>query len=168
MKSFRLKPVETKEFLNFLEEDLENIRRVIKALEDRDVEFEVHSKSETIEESVESSPLDEERIIKTLIFKNESGDLLAVLCPGDKRVDESKLEEELCESIDMAERSEIKEKTGYIVGGVSPFDLDIPVFASDEIPEGELRPSAGSRVVGVKIERNVIYEVLNPEVLDLT
>ena len=165
MNSFTQKPSELDQILDFLEEDIENVRRVIKELEDLDAEFEVHAKAETVDESVQHSPVEKNQIIKTLIFKASNG-FVAVMCPGDKRVNEGKLEK-LVGEVRMAKPSEVEEETGYIVGGVSPFNLDIPVYASEEIPEGEVRPAGGSRVIGVKIDREELFDLVGPEVVDV-
>jgi len=168
MNSFEQSPEQLIEFLDFIEADIENVSRAIKALESEglDADFEVHAKAETVDESVQHSPVEKDQIIKTLIFRASEG-FIAVMCPGDKRVDEEKLEE-IAGEARMAKPGEVKEETGYIVGGVSPFDLDIPVYASDEIPEGEVRPAGGSRVIGVKIEREELFDLINPQVVDVT
>lgn len=166
MNSFTQTPEETGELLNFLEQDIENVRKVIEQIKGLDVEFEIHAKAETVDESVQHSPIDRNQIIKTLIFK-ASDSFVAVMCPGDKRVDENKLEK-LVGEVRMAKPSEVKEETGYIVGGVSPFDLNIPVYASNQIPEGEVRPAGGSRVIGVKIDRDELFNLIEPEIVDVT
>ncbi len=166
MNSFTQKPSELVQVLDFLEEDIENVRKVIEDLEGLNVRFEIHAKAETVEESVKHSPVEKNQIIKTLIFKASDG-FIAVMCPGDRRVDENKLEDLIGESR-LAKPSEVKEETGYIVGGVSPFNLDIPVYASEKIPEGEVRPAGGSRVIGVKIDREELFEVVGPEVVGIT
>ena len=166
MKSFTQTPEQLVELLDFLEEDIENVRKIIDQLENLDANFEVHAKAESVDESVQHSPVEKNQIIKTLVFK-ASEDFIAVMCPGDRRVDEDKLEDLVGESR-MAKPSEVEEETGYIVGGVSPFDLDIHVYASDEIPEGEVRPAGGSRVIGVKIDREELFELVEPEVVSIT
>ena len=166
MNSFEQSPSELKEFLNFMEEDIENVRRVFEEVEGLKAEFEIHAKAKTVDESVQHSPIDRDQIIKTLIFKASDG-FIAVMCPGHKRVDENKLED-LVGEVRMAKPSEVEEETSYIVGGVSPFDLDIPVYASNDIPEGEVRPAGGSRVIGVKIDREELFNVVEPEVVDVT
>lgn len=166
-KSFTQTPIETEELLDFLEEDIENVRRVISQVEGLNAEFEVHAKAETVDESVQHSPIERNQIIKTLIFKS-SDDFIAVMCPGNKRVDEDKLSEIIGSDVRMARPEEVERETGYIVGGVSPFDLDIPVYAAKAIPEGEVRPAGGSRAVGVKIDRDELFELVEPEIVDVT
>lgn len=165
-KSFTQTPEQLEELLNFMEKDMENVRKVIKELKDLNVDFEVHAKAETVNESVQHSPIDKDQIIKTLVFKAEDG-FIAVMCPGDRRVNEDKLEEEVGK-IRMAKPGEVKKSTGYVVGGVSPFNLEIPVYASEKIPEGEVRPAGGSRVIGVKINRDDLFKLVEPEILDVT
>jgi len=143
---------ELEEFLDFMEEDLENVRRVVKYCRENGIEtdFIVHGKGETVEESSEKTGVDPESVVKTLVFMGE--DPVAVLCPGDKRVDEEKLSDILGCSVRMAYPREVEEATGYKVGGVSPFDLDIPVFMEESVLENDLvKPAAGSRVVGVRV-----------------
>jgi len=164
--SFTQTPSQTEEIIDFLEKDIENVRRAIKEVKGLNADFEIHAKAETVDESVQHSPVEKNQIIKTLIFKASDG-FVAVMCPGDRRVDEDKLDE-IVGDARMARPEEVKDKTDYLVGGVSPFDLDIPIYASDEIPEGEVRPAGGSRVIGVKIDREDIFDVVEPKVVDIT
>lgn len=156
-------------FLDFVEDDLENVRRAIEDVNENDVdaEFLIHGKSETVDESAEKTGVEPEEIVKTLVFNGEN--YYAVLCSGDKRVDEQKLEEVVGESVSLTPPSKVREKTGYIVGGVSPFDLEIPVFMEESILENEtVRPAAGSRVVGVKLHSEALQEITEAKVEDLT
>lgn len=169
MKFFTQTPEEMEEFAEFIEEDIENVQRVIGRLqtEDIEVEFMVHAKAETVEESAEKSNVDEEEIIKTLVFMAEEP--VAVLCPGDTSVSEEKLEELLDTEARMAKPGEVKEATGYYVGGVSPFDLDIRTLMEESILEREeVKPAAGSRVVGVIIDPEDLREVTGAEVVDVS
>lgn len=160
---------ELEEFLDFIDEDLENIRRVIKFCRENDIdaEFMVHAKSETAEESAENVGIEQSKIVKTLVFK-AGEDFVAVLCPGNRRVSEEKLENELDSDIRMANPSEVKDETGYVVGGVSPFDLDIPVFMENSILENEeVKPASGSRVVGASLNPEELKKAVGAEPADL-
>lgn len=153
-KYFDLGKSELMEMLNFLEEDIENVRRVAKYIEEKDIdaEFRFHGVSKSAEESARKTDLELDQIVKTLIFKSENG-FVAVLCPGDKRVSEEKMEDYLDSEVRMAKPQEVKEQTGYIVGGVPPFDLQIPVLIDKSIQEKEIvNPAAGSKAVGVTLK----------------
>ncbi|MFB6147894.1 MAG: YbaK/EbsC family protein, partial [Candidatus Nanohaloarchaea archaeon] len=96
--------------------------------------------------------IEEEKIVKTLVFI-AGEEAVAVMMPGDSRLDEDELEELTGEAVRMADPEEVEDATGYVVGGVSPFDLDIPVYMEESILErDEVKPAAGSRVVGVELE----------------
>ena len=167
MKAFRQNPEELEEFINFMEDDLKNVERVLGELIDEEVEFMVHAKSETVEESAKNTDMSEDNIIKTLIFIGENP--VAVLCPGDTSVSENKLEEIIGSEVRMARPEEVKETTGYIVGGVSPFDLDIKVLMEESILEKEkVKPAAGSRVVGVSIDSEALKEISGAEAVDVS
>jgi len=168
MKYFKQDTGEIEEFAEFIEQDIENIQRVIQEVKnsDADAEFMVHAKSETVEESTENTGLSEEEIVKTLIFIGEKP--VAVLCPGNTSVSEKKLEEVLETSVRMATSEEVKEATGYIIGGVSPFDLNIPVYMEESLLEKEtVKPAAGSRVVGVNISPERLQNIAGAEARDL-
>jgi prolyl-tRNA editing enzyme YbaK/EbsC (Cys-tRNA(Pro) deacylase) len=167
--AFTQSPEELETFLDLIEEDLENIRRVISFCKEKDldVEFMVHAKSETVDESAENVGISEDKIVKTLVFK-AGEEFVAVLCPGDQRVSEEKLEEITGEDTRMANPSEVKENTEYIVGGVSPFDLDIPVFMEESILENEeVKPASGSRVVGVSIDPEELKNKIDARTFDI-
>lgn len=169
MKGFNQTPEELEEFTEFMDEDIENIQRVIGEVigKDIDAEFMVHAKAETVEESAENTDMDAENIIKTLVFIGEEP--VAVLCPGDTSVSEEKLEDILGSEVRMARPEEVTEATGYIIGGVSPFDLDIKVLMEESILEKDrVKPAAGSRVVGVSIEAKDLKEVSGAEAVDVS
>jgi len=169
MKYFEQSSSELDRFLDFIEEDLGNVRRVLEFCKDNglEAEFRIHAKSETCEESAQHSDVEIDQIVKTLVFK--AGDsFVAVLCPGHRRVDEEKLSETTGSEVRMAKPGEVKDETGYVVGGVSPFDLSIPVYMQETLLEKEyLRPAAGSRVVGVKITSEELEQCTEAETVDL-
>ncbi len=169
MESFEQSPDQLEQFLGFMEEDLANVRRVLEFCEakDLDTEFIVHGKGETVEESSRKTGTPPENVVKTLVFVGE--DVFAVLCPGDRRVDEVKLSEVTGSEVRMARPSEVEDSTGYKVGGVSPFDLDIPVYMDSSIPEKDfVKPAAGSRVVGVRLSPQDLAEAVETQKVDVT
>lgn len=169
MKFFNQTPEEMEEFAEFIEEDIENVQRVIGEVmqEDLDVEFMVHAKAETVAESAENTDVEEEEIVKTLVFIADEP--VAVLCPGDTSVSEEKLEELVDGEPRMARPSEVRDATGYYVGGVSPFDLEIRVLMEESLlQQEEVKPAAGSRVVGVEIDPEDLKEVSGAETADVS
>lgn len=170
MSYFEQTPEQIEEFLDFIDEDIENIRRVAETLEEEgleDAKFIVHPKAETVDEHTENTGVEEKQIIKTLIFIGERP--VAVLCPGNTSVETDKLEEVLETGVRMANPDEVTEETGYIIGGVSPFDLDVPVYMEEEILDMErVKPAAGSRVVGVNLRPEELRDLNDAEVVDVS
>ncbi|MFB6116004.1 MAG: aminoacyl-tRNA deacylase [Candidatus Nanosalina sp.] len=169
MKFFNQTPEEMEEFAEFIKEDIENVQRVIGEVmqKDLDVEFMVHAKAETVAESAENTDVEEEEIVKTLVFIAD--DPVAVLCPGDTSVSEEKLGELVDGEPRMANPQEVREATGYYIGGVSPFDLDIRVLMEKSLLEREkVKPAAGSRVVGVEIDPEDLKQVSGAETADVS
>jgi prolyl-tRNA editing enzyme YbaK/EbsC (Cys-tRNA(Pro) deacylase) len=62
------------------------------------------------------------QIVKSLVFVDGDGPLL-VLCAGDQRVDVDKLGPD----VRQARGAEVKEATGFAIGGVPPVGHDRPV-----------------------------------------
>lgn len=170
MSYFEQTPEQIEEFLDFMDEDIENIRRVAETLEKEgldDANFIVHPKAETVDEHTENTGVDEKQIIKTLIFMAEEP--VAVLCPGNTSVETEKLEKILGTDVRMANPEEVTEETGYIIGGVSPFDLNVPVYMDEDIQEMErVKPAAGSRVVGVNLRPEDLRDLNDAEVVDVS
>lgn len=168
-QKFSQTPEQLDYFLDSIEEDLENIRRVRQFCQENGVEvdFIVHGKAETVEESAENTGVDRSEIVKTLVFIGEEP--VAVLCPGNTSVAEEKLQEILGTEVRMADPEEVKEATGYTIGGVSPFDLDIKVLMEEELlDKEEVKPAAGSRVVGLKIDPNELKKSIDAETVEVS
>jgi len=64
------------------------------------------------------------QVLKTLIFIGKTEQIIVVL-PGDKRADMNKLKEVTKQNnLRMARPDEVKEITGYTIGGISPFGIE--------------------------------------------
>ena len=168
MNSFTLEKEGLEDFTDFIEEDVSNVRRAMQRFEEEgfDSEFIVHAKAETVEESAENTGIEEKEIVKTLVFIGEGP--VAVLAPGHRTVSEEKLEAILGEQVRLADPEEVREASGYRVGGVSPFDLDIPVFMEEGLMQRDrVKPAAGSRVVGVSVRPEDLKEMTGAELVDV-
>jgi prolyl-tRNA editing enzyme YbaK/EbsC (Cys-tRNA(Pro) deacylase) len=62
------------------------------------------------------------QIVKSLVFADEAGPLLC-LCAGDRRVDTTKLGP----AVRQARGDEVREATGFAIGGVPPLGHNRPV-----------------------------------------
>jgi prolyl-tRNA editing enzyme YbaK/EbsC (Cys-tRNA(Pro) deacylase) len=88
-----------------------------------DVEIrELSDSTRTAQEAADAVGAELGQIVKSLVFMDGEGALLC-LCAGDRRVDTAKLGDE----VRQAKADEVRESTGFAVGGVPPLGHDRPV-----------------------------------------
>jgi prolyl-tRNA editing enzyme YbaK/EbsC (Cys-tRNA(Pro) deacylase) len=88
---------------------------------DADV-HELDASTRTAGEAAAAVGVEVGQIVKSLVFLDGSGPILC-LCAGDRRVDTAKLGE----TVRQANGDEVREATGFAIGGVPPLGHDRPV-----------------------------------------
>ncbi|MDX6386232.1 MAG: hypothetical protein QOD85_34 [Gaiellaceae bacterium] len=83
---------------------------------------ELADSTRTAQEAASAVGVEVGQIVKSLVFVDGEGPLLC-LCAGDRRVDTSKLGS----GVRQADGDEVREATGYAIGGVPPVGHDRPV-----------------------------------------
>lgn len=79
-----------------------------------------------------------EYIGKTIVFSNEKKEFFAVLISSIYKVKQSKLAKLFgYKDVRLAKPEEVLNVTGYEVGGVAPFDLNIPLYIDKELMNKE-------------------------------
>jgi len=88
-----------------------------------DVEIrELSDSTRTAQEAADAVGAELGQIVKSLVFM-EGGTALLCLCAGDRRVDTAKLGED----VRQAKGDEVREATGFAIGGVPPLGHERPV-----------------------------------------
>ena len=88
-----------------------------------DVEVrELPDSTRTAQDAAAAVGVDVGQIVKSLVFVDSDGPLLC-LCAGDRRVDTGKLGD----GVRQARPDEVREATGFAIGGVPPLGHDRPV-----------------------------------------
>ena len=88
-----------------------------------DVEIqELSDSTRTAQEAADAVGADVGQIVKSLVFVDDEGPLLC-LCAGDRRVDTSKLGDD----VRQARGGEVREATGFAIGGVPPLGHEHPI-----------------------------------------
>ncbi|MFH1547538.1 MAG: YbaK/EbsC family protein [bacterium] len=104
------------------------------------------SSTHTARDSAENYGVGLNQIVKSLLLK--VGDEFCIfLISGDKRLDFDMLKERFGKEIRMATAEEVKEVTGYSIGGVPPFGhkSKLTTYIEDGFPiDGELFAAAGN------------------------
>jgi prolyl-tRNA editing enzyme YbaK/EbsC (Cys-tRNA(Pro) deacylase) len=88
---------------------------------DADVQ-ELADSTRTAQEAAAAVDVEVGQIVKSLVFVDEDGPVLC-LCAGDRRVDPAKLGP----SARQAKGNEVRDATGFAIGGVPPLGHDRPV-----------------------------------------
>ena len=101
----------------------ETVKRVEKSLKDFDENLKVialDQTARTAKDAASSLKCELGAIVKSLVFKVE-GEFLVCLVSGDKRCSLNKLKKILKKKdVAMANANEVKDHTGFSIGGVSP------------------------------------------------
>jgi prolyl-tRNA editing enzyme YbaK/EbsC (Cys-tRNA(Pro) deacylase) len=74
-------------------------------------------------------------IAKSLVFKAASGKPVLVIASGVNRVDERKIAAALGEPIGKADAQYVRDRTGYVIGGVAPIGHATPpaIFIDEDL-----------------------------------
>jgi len=103
--------------------DKEPVKRVEKILREFDSSQKVivlNTSARTALEAASSLSCDVGAIVKSLLFKAENSYVLCLVA-GDKKVSLNKIKKTLkIKDVSMASADEVKDITGYTIGGVSP------------------------------------------------
>lgn len=117
--------------------------------------FGIHSRvkeltesTRTAMEAAEAVGCDVAQIVKSVIFRGKgSGRHLLVVTSGANRVDEKRLAALAGEKIGRADADFVREKTGYVIGGVPPLahkEEPITFIDRDLLDYGEIWAAAGT------------------------
>ena len=103
--------------------DKESVKRVIKVLNDFDTTLKVqvlNSSARTAEDAARSLDTEVGSIIKSLFLRTKNSFLLCLVA-GDRRCSLNKIKKILGEKdVSMGNADQVKEITGFTIGGVSP------------------------------------------------
>ncbi len=109
-------------------------------------------------------------IAKSIIFRAENGQAVLVITSGKNRVADKKVASIIGQTIGKADADFVKEKTGFVIGGVAPIahltpsitllDADLQAFAY-------VYPAAGHPNTMFKISPVKLIEISNAQVADV-
>ena len=110
-------------------------------------------------------------IVKSLLFKTKDNEYILCLVSGDKYLSEYKLSEIINNNIAKASAEEVKEQTGFSIGGVSPIAHKYPptnVFIDSNLNRFDnLFAAAGHPYVVFKITFDQLCKITKSKVADI-
>ena len=142
----------------------ENLKRYLEKLgvDARLQKFEEHTM--TVDAAASRLGINREKIVKSILFIDGSGQPVLAIVTGDSRVDEGKLAKACgAKKVRRANSAEVKEFTGYEVGAVSPFHPEkrVRTFVDQKV-------MCFARVVGGGGEINALLEIGTADLKRLT
>ena len=153
--------------------DKEPVKRAESFLKDFDKSLEViilENSARTAQDAAKALDCNEGAIIKSLLFKTENNFTLCLVA-GDKRCSLNKLKRiKDKKDISMASPEEVKEQTGYTIGGVSPIGhlKEIEIIIDNSLKRfNELFAAAGHPNCVFKINFKGIQKITNGKVEDI-
>ncbi|RLE53830.1 MAG: hypothetical protein DRJ26_02900 [Candidatus Methanomethylicota archaeon] len=154
---------------------MSGIDLVKKFIKDKGVKAEIllfQGTVESVEKASIASGVKPSQIIKTLLLK-ANGEVIAVLLPGNKRLDYKKLKAQLkARKVRLLYPEEVKKISGMNIGEVSPLTHAISklkIIADTAVQElGEVLVGGGSIKSLVKIEAQDLIKTLNPKIGDIS
>ncbi|MDC1365692.1 YbaK/EbsC family protein [Pelagibacteraceae bacterium] len=153
--------------------DKEPVKRAEKFLKDFDQSLEViilENSARTAQDAATALNCKVGAIVKSLLFKAENTFILCLVA-GDKRCSLNKLKKiKDKKDISMASPEEVKEQTGYTIGGVSPVGHleEIEIIIDNSLERfNELFAAAGHPNCVFKINFNDIQKITNGKIEDI-
>lgn len=150
---------------------MEKIERILK---ENKLEFELKEFSQstkTSKEAAEAIGCDVAQIGKSIIFKGKvSGKPYLIIASGKNRVNEENFSKIIGETIEKGDANFVKEKTGYIIGGVPPFGHkeNIETFIDEDLFKFEYIWCAGGTPNSVfKISPKDLLKITNGKIINI-
>ena len=158
-------------------EDISNkepVQRVKKKLQELDKSLKIvvlESSARTAKEAAESLNTEVGSIVKSLLLKTESSFLLCLVA-GDKRCSLNKIKKILIQKdVSMANAEQVKEITGFTIGGVSPVGHlnKIDIFIDESLKRfSNIYAAAGHPNSIFKINFENLCKITNGSVKDIS
>lgn len=151
-----------------------SVERVRQAAKDAGLEIEIRrmgASTRTAEEAAEQCGCAVDQIVKSLIFEGkDDGRLFLFLLSGGSRLDDAKAAQAAGQQLKRADPRDVRERTGFAIGGVAPIGyLDpIPVFADGKLLEFDLVwAAAGAHDAVFSAEPKALTDAAGATVADL-
>ena len=153
-------------FRRWLNIDLSNLENIIRELGGEVIDLDVPVK--TVSQAAEAVKVSPKNIIKSLICIVEEGEPVLVIVTGDSKVDLDKLSR-LFGSVRLASPNEVKEITGFEVGGIPPVGLDIKTVVDRKVLENDYVYGGGGCIMRLsKLDPRKIVEYQGAEILNIS
>lgn len=111
------------------------------------------------------------QIVKCMVGRTDTDQLVAMLIPGDRRLKPSKARKWLrAASLELVDRQTLAEQYHLVVGAISPLDLvGVAVILMDPgvLAEELVDISSGDPMAGVELSSSTLRDILGAQLVDI-
>lgn len=142
-------------------------------IRERGLEWKIHvlpRPTRTVDEAAEALGEDPGNIVKTIIVVR-GGETYAVIIPGNRKLDMAKLSRLVGEGARIASRDEVKERTGYVAGGVPPVALSpgVKLIVDSKVADkSKVYGGGGNQYSLLEFNPRELVRIVNPIVADIS
>lgn len=133
---------------NLSSQSVQKVREALKALGFSNDVMELESTTRTSAEAAQAVGCQVEQIAKSIVFRSKHTDKpILVIASGPNRINEKRIEALISELLGKADANFVREKTGFVIGGVPPVGHleKIEIFIDEDLLQyEEIWAAAGS------------------------
>lgn len=109
------------------------------------------------------------QIAKSMLFKGKDGVFRLFVCPGDRRVDNKKLKDQIGVKARMATAEETFSITGFKPGAVCPYGIDsVDIYIDNGLRQyTTIYPAAGTDASGVPTTFEQLLSIAGAKICDI-
>lgn len=125
----------------------------------------------TAQEAADAIGCSVSQIAKSIVFKgNQTQKPYLVIASGSNRVNEKVIEEKVGEAVEKADADFVRQKTGFVIGGVAPFGHKEPMLTfidEDLLRFQEIWASAGTPNTVFKLTPRELQKISGGKVINI-
>lgn len=156
--------------------DEERVAKVKSLIEEHGLDAEIvwHRENPvlSLDDAMQVHGLSPDNVLKCLLMKGRKGKIIAVIAPGDVRINMGRLQNLAnIKKLSFVSREELRERFSVEPGGLDPLTLpgiaDMVFVEKSLIQKEWVMGSAGSRYCGLKVKPKELVEALGVPVVDI-
>tara|TARA_B100001057_G_scaffold333652_1_gene334200 strand:+ start:1206 stop:1685 length:480 start_codon:yes stop_codon:yes gene_type:complete len=152
-------------------EPVQRVNKLLRKFDSKQMVITLDNSARTAMEAASSLGCEVGAIVKSLLFKTENTFLLCLIS-GDKKASLNKIKKDLnIKDVSMASAQEVKEITGFTIGGVSPIGHTncLNIFIDNSLNRFSfLFAAAGHPNCVFKINFNDLQKITNGTIKEIT
>ena len=149
----------------------QKVQDALKALGFPNTVMELQTPTRTSAEAAQTVGCRVEQIAKSIIFRRKQTDQpILVIASGSNRVNEKRIEELIAEPLGKADANFVRQKTGFVIGGVPPVGLleKMEIFIDEDLLNyGVIWAAAGTPNAVFKLTPSDLFKMTGGRIVNI-